>query len=164
MEDFDSVHARLHPQGWRTIWLRYFGKRVPQRSREMSESLARIINHPLVYNASISILEPGGGIPLHVGQCRGLVKLHLPVSVPEGECYMLYNGKKFYWTSPMIFDDTLPHLVSNQTSETRVIILLDILRPMNFPWDILNSRIASLVWWDPVVSQRYKRIARSSLL
>jgi len=159
MMEFDPEHARLmsSSDGWKTIWLRYFGESVP---RKISPELSQIVNHPIVYNASLSILEPGAEIPLHVGQCRALVKFHIPIYIPQGDVGMLYSGDKFYWTSPMIFDDTISHSVWNHTKERRIIILMDIIRPMGIPWDLINHRILRLAWWDPVVSERYKRICR----
>jgi beta-hydroxylase len=160
MADFDPQHSALMTNdSWKTVWLRYFGKPVP---RDISKELSQIVNHPIVYNASLSILEPHSEIPLHVGQCQALVKYHIPLQIPEGDVGMWYNGKTYRWTDRMLFNDVKEHRVWNHTDERRIILLMDLLRPMPFPWDIINHRIASLAWWDPVVRVRYEKISSSS--
>jgi ornithine lipid ester-linked acyl 2-hydroxylase len=155
MHDFDPQHAALvNDDSWKTVWLKYFGRPIPC----IKGILRTIVDHPIVYNASLSILEPGGSIPMHVGQCQALVKYHVPISIPKGDCHMVYNGRKYTWDDRMLFNDTLPHMVVNNTSERRVIILMDILRPMSIPWNFINESVAKSVWIDPVVRQRYQQI------
>lgn len=161
MATFDPQHAVLMSQntdGWKTVWLKYFGKVIPRGQSKISD----IVSHPIIYNTSISILEPGASIPPHVGQCQALVKFHFPLKIPEGECYMIYNGKKYYWTDRMLFNDCITHSVYNKTKERRVILLMDIIRPMPAPWNIINERVLSLAWWDPIVSKRYEMICQMS--
>lgn len=158
MHDFDDQHARLVDiKNWKTIWLKYFGYPV-------IDQLKDIINNSMVYNASISILEPGGKIPLHVGQCRSLVKYHIPIYIPKGDCFMIYNGKRYEWSDRMLFNDTLPHMVENNTEERRIIILMDIIRPMTIPWNIFNDNLLKIVWLDPIVKRRYTLLQGTSHL
>jgi aspartyl/asparaginyl beta-hydroxylase (cupin superfamily) len=160
MLDFDLQHRDLmlkspNPNSWKIAWLKYFGRPI---SRKLSSHLQQIVDHPIVYNCSISVLEPGGGIPLHVGQCQALLKYHIPITIPEGDVGMSYNGKTYRWDDRMLFNDTLQHAVWNRTSEKRVIILMDIIRPMPFPWNVVNQRVLDLAWLDPVIRERFSRL------
>lgn len=162
MLDFDPQHRELMLQSdqhnsWGITFLKFFGQSTDQTQEY--KHLELIVNHPLVYNMSISVLKPGGYIPPHVGQCRALVKYHIPIKIPPN-CYMIYDGQKYDWIDRMLFDDTLIHSVYNKSSEPRVILLIDILRPMGFPWNIINTRISSLVWIDPNIRDRYQQIKK----
>lgn len=151
--DFDRPHQNLmnaspNKDSWKIVFLKYFGKRVVK-----SGILSKICQYPIVYNASISILESNGVIPPHVGQCKGLVKYHFPIDIPEGDLGMLYDNVIYKWEERALFDDTHLHSVWNYTSKRRIILLFDLIRPMPFPWNILNERVLSLAWLDKSVRE-----------
>ena len=51
----------------------------------------------------------------------------------------------------MIFDDTFNHEVWNDTDETRVVLFVDVLRPLPFPESAINSFIVKAIGWSPFV-------------
>jgi beta-hydroxylase len=96
-----------------------------------------------------SILAPGKHIPLHRGPYRGVIRAHLGLIVPEPrEQRRIQVGPEFaHWGEGrvMVFDDGYPHQVWNNTGGTRVVLFLDIARPLRFPVNLLNAFILRLI-------------------
>jgi aspartyl/asparaginyl beta-hydroxylase (cupin superfamily) len=102
---------------------------------------------PGLFEAFFSILEGGKSIPAHDGPYRGYLRYHLGLLVPEinppsirlkDEVYMWKEGES------VLFDDSWNHEVYNKCEEDRVILIVDIRRPMPLPFDAVN-RIAQLI-------------------
>ena len=51
----------------------------------------------------------------------------------------------------MIFDDTYNHEVWNDTDETRVVLFVDVLRPLPSPWSQINRAIVKAIGYSPFV-------------
>ena len=51
----------------------------------------------------------------------------------------------------MIFDDTFNHEVWNDTDETRVVLFVDVLRPLPFPESLINRMIIRAIGYSPFV-------------
>ena len=89
---------------------------------------------PGIENAFFSILAPGKVIPSHHGVTKGLVRCHLGLIVPpEPErCFMDVGDVRCTWQEgrTLLFDDTYPHAVQNDTEHERVVLLFDFLRPL----------------------------------
>ena len=50
-----------------------------------------------------------------------------------------------------MFDDTFVHAAWNDTDETRVVLFVDVLRPLPFPESAINSFIVKAIGWSPFV-------------
>jgi len=51
----------------------------------------------------------------------------------------------------MIFDDTFNHEVWNDTDQTRVVLFVDVLRPLPSPESAINRLIVKAIGWSPFV-------------
>ena len=51
----------------------------------------------------------------------------------------------------MIFDDTFNHEVWNDTDQTRVVLFVDVLRPLPFPESLINRLIVAAISYSPFV-------------
>jgi ornithine lipid ester-linked acyl 2-hydroxylase len=51
----------------------------------------------------------------------------------------------------MVFDDTYNHEVWNDTDETRVVLFVDVLRPLPSPWSQINKAIVKAIGYSPFV-------------
>ena len=51
----------------------------------------------------------------------------------------------------MVFDDTFNHEVWNDTDETRVVLFVDVLRPLPFPESLINRLIIKAIGFSPFV-------------
>ena len=54
----------------------------------------------------------------------------------------------------MIFDDTFNHEVWNDTDETRVVLFVDVMRPLPFPESAINEGIVKAIGYSPVRARR----------
>jgi aspartyl/asparaginyl beta-hydroxylase (cupin superfamily) len=147
-------------------WLSYFfyvyGQRFEKQCSECPDTARLLQEIPGMKTAFFSILAPGKRIPPHRGPYRGVMRYHLPLLVPRnGECAIRVGDQTatFDEGAGIMFDDTYEHEVWNDTEEIRVVLFLDIMRPMKFPFDITNSTIIKIIGWSPTVRKIQKKQA-----
>jgi len=134
-QDIASDQYRISSDDkWRAFVFYGFGYRSEQNAR-LCPQTARLLNRvPGIENAFFSILAPGKTIPSHHGVTKGLVRCHLGLIVPpEPErCFMDVGDVRCTWQEgrTLLFDDTYPHAVQNNTEHERVVLLFDFLRPL----------------------------------
>jgi beta-hydroxylase len=140
---------------WKTFFFCAFGYRSEtncQRCPETAKLLAKI---PGLKVAFFSILAPGKHIPEHCGKHKGIIRYHLGLKVPQPQerCRIRVADQIAYWEEgkSLIFDDTFPHEVWNDTDDYRVVLFLDIERPLRFPLSAVNWTINSLIGLSPIV-------------
>jgi aspartate beta-hydroxylase len=78
-----------------------------------------------------SVLTPGSHILPHRGVTNTRLVTHLPLVVPEGDLALHVSGETMRWQEGrcFTFDDTFEHEAWNRSSETRVVVLLDVWNP-----------------------------------
>ncbi len=137
-QEVDPGQRRLtDDNSWRTFVFRFAGRDCEPNRQRCPETAALLDRVPGIYLAMFSILEPGARIPLHAGAIKGLVRYHLGLVVPTGEgCWIEISGVRHTWAEgeSLAFDDTYPHRVRNDTDSVRVVLFLDVERPMPWPW------------------------------
>jgi len=139
-------------------WLSYFfyvyGQRFEKQCSECPDTARLLQKIPGMKTAFFSILSPGKRLPPHRGPYRGVMRYHLPLLVPQhGPCGIRVGDQTatFEEGVGIMFDDTYEHEAWNDTKETRVVLFLDITRPMKFPFNIINSAIITVIGWSPTV-------------
>ena len=139
-------------------WLSYFfyvyGQRFEKQCSECPDTARLLQQIPGMKTAFFSILSPGKRLPPHRGPYRGVMRYHLPLLVPRhGPCGIRVGDQTatFEEGVGIMFDDTYEHEAWNDTKETRVVLFLDITRPMKFPFNIINSAIITVIGWSPTV-------------
>lgn len=103
----------------------------------IKEGLSKI---PGYFQAMFSVLEPGKSIPAHHGQYMGYLRYHLGIKIPkENPPYIKVGDEAYTWREgeSILIDDSWRHEVINNCKETRVVFIVDILRPL--PYRILNQ-------------------------
>lgn len=118
---------------WRTFVFRYAGADCDANRTRCPKSAALLDQLPGLYSAMFSVLEPGARIPLHAGAMKGILRYHLPLLVPTSDgCWIEISGERHRWVEgePLIWDDTHRHRVHNDTDEVRVVLFLDVERPI----------------------------------
>jgi aspartyl/asparaginyl beta-hydroxylase (cupin superfamily) len=88
---------------------------------------------PDLFQAFFSILEGGKSIPAHNGIYRGYLRYHLALKVPRENPPKIRVKDQFHqWKEgeSVLFDDSWEHQVYNEASDFRVVLIVDILRPM----------------------------------
>lgn len=140
---------------WKTFFLHGYGYRMADNC-ELCPETARIAESiPGMYTAFFSILAPGKHIPMHRGPYKGLLRCHLALIVPEPaeECWIEVGGDARNWAPGrcLIFDDTYRHRVENNTDQSRVVLFLDIKRPMKPVGTLLNNIVLGLIRLSPFI-------------
>lgn len=134
-QDLSPDQYKISPDDmWKTFALFGFGYRAELNCQMCPKTTAILEKIPNLQTAFFSILAPGKHVPRHKGVTKGFVRCHLGLIVPQEKekCYMDVNGTKCVWEEghAFMFDDTFPHEVYNDTKEERVVLLIDVERPM----------------------------------
>lgn len=140
---------------WKTFFFCAFGYKSQQNCDRCPKTAELLEKIPGLKVAFFSILAPGKHIPEHRGKHKGIIRYHLALKVPEPreQCRIRVADQVAYWEEgkSLIFDDTFPHEVWNDTNDYRVVLFLDIERPLRFPLSWVNKAINYLVGLSPIV-------------
>lgn len=120
---------------WKVFMLYAMGEK-PRANREKCPMTSALLDKvPNLYQAFFSILEAGKSVPPHNATLLGIIRYHLGLIVPTDNPPCMRIKDQFHtWQegSSILFDDTWNHEVINKSSGDRVILLVDVLRPL--PW------------------------------
>jgi len=134
---------------WRTFMLYGFGAKVAKNYAAAPQTSALLESVPHLQSSWFSILAPGYHIPAHCGVTKGILRAHLGLIIPrEAERCRIRIGEEFMiWRKGevFVFDDTYSHEVWNDTSEERVILIIDFDRPMRFFGTLSNKIMMSIL-------------------
>ena len=140
---------------WKTFFLYGYGFKV-KLTTEMCPGTAALMEQiPGMKTAMFSILSPRKHILDHRGPYKGVLRYHLGLIVPrEAEaCRIRVGDDVRHWEEgkSLIFDDTFNHEVWNDTDETRVVLFVDVLRPLPAPESTINKLIVKAIGLSPFV-------------
>ncbi len=140
---------------WKTYFLYGYGFRAELGIETCPRTAALMKRIPGMTTAMFSILSPGKHILDHRGPYKGVLRYHLGLIVPhDAEACRIRVGEEIrHWQEgqSMIFDDTYNHEVWNDTDETRVVLFVDVLRPLPRPWAQINRAIVAAIRYSPFV-------------
>ncbi len=140
---------------WKTFFLYGYGFEAKLGVEMCPRTAALMREIPGMTTAMISILSPRKHILDHRGPYKGVLRYHLGLIVPEdAEACRIRVGEDFrHWErgGSMIFDDTFNHEVWNDTDKTRVVLFVDVLRPLPEPWATVNRLIVKAIGYSPFV-------------
>lgn len=134
-QDLSPDQYKISPDDmWKTFALFGFGYRSELNCKLCPKTTGILESIPNLQTAFFSILAPGKHVPRHKGVTKGFVRCHLGLTIPKEreKCFMDVDGTKCVWKEghAFMFDDTFPHEVHNDTNEERVVLLIDVERPM----------------------------------
>ena len=108
-----------------------------------------------------SILSPRKHILDHRGPYKGVLRYHLGLIVPapNEKCRIRVGQEWRHWAegSSIVLDDTYDHEVCNDTDGTRVVLFLDVVRPLTGFAEKLNTFLLWVIAHSPLVSDARKR-------
>jgi ornithine lipid ester-linked acyl 2-hydroxylase len=140
---------------WKTFFLYGFGFEAELGVEMCPRTAALMRQIPGMTTAMFSILSPRKHILDHRGPYKGVLRYHLGLIVPrDAEACRIRVGEDFrHWEEgrSLIFDDTFNHEVWNDTDETRVVLFVDVLRPLPAPYDAINRAIVKAIGYSPFV-------------
>lgn len=127
---------------WKMFFLKAANIRFEKNIAMMPKTAALIDRNPEICSAYLSILGPQKHLPPHSGPWAGILRAHLGVIIPDTErCFIRVANQNYHWKAGEVvyFDDTYEHEAFNNTEEIRVVLFMDVLRPMKFPYNWLNN-------------------------
>ena len=121
-------------------WERFYIKWYSDISKEVIQQLpktTKLLNQcQNIQLAMFSVMKPGTIVYPHRGPYRGSLRVHLGLECPSIEegCYIKIDDMKYGWKDGefLIFDDTYTHEVQNKSKRERVVLFMDISRPLLF--------------------------------
>jgi len=140
---------------WKTFFLYGYGFEAKLGVQMCPRTATLMREIPGMTTAMISILSPHKHILAHRGPYKGVLRYHLGLIVPReaAACRIRVGEDIRHWQAgeSMIFDDTFNHEVWNDTEETRVVLFVDVLRPLPFPESLVNRAIVKAIGYSPFV-------------
>jgi beta-hydroxylase len=152
-----EVKTITDDQHWKTFFLVVYGVKSDENCRRCPETTRILKKIPGMKTAFFSILSPHKHIPPHRGAYNGVLRYHLGLIVPEPreKCRIRIGNEIRHWDEgeSLIFDDTYEHEVWNETSGYRVVLFVDFVRPIKFPFDLLNLFLLFIAKFTPLMRE-----------
>ena len=149
---------------WKTYPMRVFGHRIEDNCTACPSTAALIDGLPGIQNAWFSILAPGYHIPPHRGPTKALVRCHLGLRIPAdaANCWIRVGDQVRHWEDGqcLLFDDTYEHEVRNDTAESRVVLFLDVERPLDRAGESCRKLVLALFRMTAYVKRPLANIKR----
>jgi ornithine lipid ester-linked acyl 2-hydroxylase len=147
---------------WKTYFFYGYGFRSDANCARCPETTRLIEAIPGMETAMFSILAPGKRIPPHDGPYKGVLRYHLGLSVPEAPVERLgirVGPEVRGWREggSLVFDDTYEHEAWNETDETRVVLFVDVVRPLRQPMRAINAGIIKAIGYSPFIQDAKRR-------
>ncbi len=146
---------------WKTYFFYGYGFRSDVNCARCPETTRLIETIPGMETAMFSILAPGKRIPPHDGPYKGVVRYHLGLVIPDDpeRVAIKVGGEVAHWAEgrSLVFDDTYEHEAWNDSDETRVVLFVDVARPLREPMRTCNAAIIKMIAWSPFIQDAKRR-------
>jgi aspartyl/asparaginyl beta-hydroxylase (cupin superfamily) len=159
---------------WKTFIFTAYGYRSEANCARCPRTAALVDQIPGLVTAFYSILSPRKRIPPHRGPYRGVIRCHLGLKVPDPpeNCGIRVGGEVAHWREgeTLFFDDGYEHSAWNDTDDTRVVLFIDVIRPLRRPAAVVNGALLKAISASPFLrdarrrheawERRFERLAR----
>jgi beta-hydroxylase len=145
---YDVGFRTFYKYGWRKFYLCWYGYTHRSALRSCPRTLEVLSKIPAVRGAMFSLLPPGGELTLHSDPLACSLRYHLGLDTPErDDCFIEIDGVRRVWANgeDFLFDETYPHFARNDSSQSRLILMCDVERPMYLGGRIFNRLYSSLI-------------------
>jgi aspartyl/asparaginyl beta-hydroxylase (cupin superfamily) len=146
-------------QGWNNFYFYLFGKKnetnfsLCPKTVEIFDSIPHIDKTMAMFAS----LNPHSGLPPHTGPANGILRVHLPLIVPEN-CRLKVGEEERKWEEGkvMVFDDSFIHDVQNNSNDIRVVLFFSIFHPCFSADEIPVLETFSNAWQALPVTKLYE--------
>jgi aspartyl/asparaginyl beta-hydroxylase (cupin superfamily) len=146
---------------WKTYFFYGYGFKSEANCGRCPETTKLLEAIPGMKTAFFSILGPHKHIPEHSGPWKGVLRYHLALMVPEptDKCGIKVDGEVAHWEEgkSLLFDDSFEHAAWNDTDGTRVVLFMDVVRPLKSPASQINEVIIKAVSVSPYIQDAKQR-------
>ncbi len=141
---------------WKSFFFYAYGKKIEKNCALCPATIQTLNTIPGMVTAFYSILEPQTFITEHRGPYSGVLRYHLALKVPEKSelCAIRMENEIRNWEqgASLVFDDSYLHEAWNKSSEIRVVLFVDFIRPLPFPVSLMNKSIIWLMSQSPFIN------------
>ncbi len=138
---FDVGFRTFYKYGWSKFYLKWYGH-VHESARSLCPETVKLVKDIRAVNgAMFSLLPPGAQLTRHLDPLAVSLRYHLGLATPNDDrCYIEVDGIRHSWRDGQaaLFDITHLHHARNDTPTPRLILMLDVERPMSLPGRIVN--------------------------
>jgi beta-hydroxylase len=151
----------LYNHSWNLFPFYVPGRRFERNLERCPKTAAALRRIPNATLAMFSRLGPGAHVKPHHGHSTLVLRYHLGVLVPPGataERLALRVGRDVRpWEAgkSLVFDDMNEHEAWNRTDATRVVLMVDFLRPFRHRTSLLGHVRQRLMYLSPQWRRRY---------
>ena len=135
--------------GWKRFYLKWYGSPLESAKSLCPKTVELLETIPTVKAGMFAMLPAGANLKAHSDPYAGSLRYHLGLITPNSnDCFISVDGEDYSWRDgeAVIFDETYIHSANNKTDENRIILFLDIKRPVNFFLiDWLNTVFSNVV-------------------
>jgi aspartyl/asparaginyl beta-hydroxylase (cupin superfamily) len=146
---------------WKTYFFFGYGFRSDANCARCPRTTSLLERVPGMTTAFFSILAPHKHIGEHRGPYRGVLRYHLGLKVPDptDAAGIKVGGEVRHWAegSSLLFDDGYEHSAWNDTEGTRVVLFMDVLRPLRRPAADINRALIRGIGASPFVRDAKRR-------
>lgn len=151
--DLDRMQSYISAKGdpnkdWKIFYLYAMGEKPAANRARCPATSAALDRIPNLFQAFFSILDAGKSIPPHRGPYRGYIRYHLGLVVPaENPPSLRIKDQVYTWKEgeSVLFDDSWDHEVRNECAQDRVVLIVDIRRPMPLVFDSFNRFVEAVM-------------------
>jgi beta-hydroxylase len=161
-QDISADQASItDDDGWKTFFFEAYGFRSEANRARCPRTAALIDSVPGLTTAFFSILAPGKTIPPHRGPWRGVLRYHLALRVPgpADASGIRVGGEVAHWEEgrSLVFDDGYEHEAWNGTDGVRVVLFVDVIRPLRPLADQINRALIAAIGHSPYIRDSKNR-------
>ncbi len=161
-QDISTDQASItDDDGWKTFFFFGYGFRADANCARCPKTAALLEAVPGLTTAFFSILSPGKEIGEHRGPWRGVLRYHLGLRVPEpvADAGIRVGGEEAHWAegASLLFDDGYQHEAWNRTDGVRVVLFVDVLRPLRPAAARVNRALIRAISASPYVRDAKSR-------
>jgi ornithine lipid ester-linked acyl 2-hydroxylase len=151
---------------WKTFFLYGYGVEARENCARCPETVRILKRIPGMKTAMFSILAPQKHIPPHRGMWKGMLRYHLGLIVPgpKGSCRIRVDQDVRTWEEgkSLVFDDSHEHEVWNDSDSYRVVLFVDVVRPLVFPLSLVNRAVIWITAHMPSITEPMDRVRKSA--
>lgn len=141
-------HRRIaQTSAWKSFFFKGYGYDIAANRARCPKTAALIDQVPDVVVAFFSIFELGTHLRDHYGVTKAMLNVHLGLLIPPktDRCEIRVRDTIRTWTPGefLIFDETFNHEAWNDSSEPRVVLFLQVMRPMRWPGRVMGKLFLS---------------------
>lgn len=120
-------------KGYHTQSLAWWGIKFHKNQRELPVLSSILTHHPELLTLSINVLDSNSSILPHMGDTNAIYRGHfgisIPASLPQAGIRVKEEDRSWQEGHFIWFMDAYPHETWNHTKESRIVLLVDVLRP-----------------------------------